>query len=145
VKKPALWTCPLCGQRFVTKNMSHSCGAFTIDSHFQDKDPIVRELFEALVAAARRFGDVHVYAQKTRIVFQTRGRFVSLTPRKSSMAGHLWLKKKRSHPTIHRIESLADRDFVHNFRLERLDQIDRAFRELMKEAYAVGSQDFRSG
>jgi hypothetical protein len=121
--------------------MSHSCGAFTIDSHFEGKAPIVRELFEALVAEAKRFGKVHVYAQKTRIVFQTRGRFVSLTPRKSFMAGHLWLKRKRSHPLIHRVESLADRDFVHNFKLERVEQIDRGFRELLKEAYAVGSQD----
>ena len=140
VEKRPLWTCPLCGERFVTKNMSHTCGRVSLDTHFRGKDPVVRELFDALVAEARSIGKVHIYAQKSRIFFQARGRFVALTPRKSFMAGHLWLKRKRSDPAIHRVASLRDRDFVHNFRLEDVSQIDPAFRALMREAYAVGSQ-----
>src|SRR5206468_12432860 len=84
-KKRPLWKCPKCGQRFVTRNMSHSCGHHTLAEHFADKSPEIRQLFEALLQAVQRFGRVHVYAQKTRIVFQTRGRFVAVTPRK----GHL--------------------------------------------------------
>src|SRR5262245_23963917 len=121
--------------------MSHSCGSHAIVGHFRGADPVVREIFDALVAAAEAIGPVHVYAQKTRIVFQTRGRFVALTPRKSLMAGHLWLKRRRTHPAIHRVESLRDRDFVHNFRLGSVREIDRGFRALLREAYRVGSQD----
>ena len=139
--KPPLWTCPQCGERFVTRHMSHSCGSHSIDEHFRGADAVVREIFDALVAAARAIGPVHVYAQKSRIVFQTRGRFVSLTPRKSFMAGHLWLKRRRAHPALHRVESLRNRDFVHNFRLASVAEIDRSFRSLLREAYAVGSQD----
>ena len=55
----SLWTCPLCGQRFVTKNMSHSCGRVPLDTHFRGKDPVVRDLFDALVAETKSIGNVH--------------------------------------------------------------------------------------
>jgi len=140
-KKKPLWTCPACGQRFVTSNMSHSCGAHTIEEHFHDKSPEIRELFDALVVAVRNIGPVHVYAQKTRIVFQTRGRFVAVIPRKSHLGGHLWLKRSRYHPLFHRIDPLG-RDFVHNFRLMRREDLDQSFCDLLREAYSVGSQEF---
>jgi hypothetical protein len=121
--------------------MSHSCGHYTIEAHFEGTDACVREIFDALLAAARAVGPVHVCAQKSRIVFQTRCRFVAITPRKRHLAGHLWLKRPRPHPRVHRIESLRDRDFVHNFRLTSAGQIDGGFRELLEEAYTVGSQE----
>ena len=139
-KRP-LWECPACGQRFVTPNSWHSCGHHTIDEHFEGKAANVREVFDALLAAARELGPVHAYAQKTRIVFQTRARFVAVTTRKHHLGGHLWLKRPRPHPLIHRIESLLDRDFVHNFRLTSPDQLDDAFLDLLREAYEVGCQE----
>ena len=141
-RKRRLWKCPACGQLFVTQNMSHSCGHHSIDEHFVGKPPEIRQIFDALVSAVRRFGQVHVYAQKTRIVFQTRGRFVAITPRKSHLGGHIWLKRRRDHPLFFRIESLLDRDFVHNFRLAHVQDIDEGFRDLLSEAYSVGSQEF---
>jgi hypothetical protein len=143
--KPPLWACPACGQRFVTRNMAHSCGDVSLDSHFAGKDPRVREVFAALVSAAESLGPVHVYAQRTRIVFQTRGRFVAVTPRKHHLGGHLWLKRAREHPAVHRVESLLDRDFLHHFRLTAAPEIDSGFRELLREAYAVGCQEATPG
>ena len=81
-----LWECPACGQRFVTRNMSHSCGHYSLDEQFEGADARVREVFDALLRAVQELGPVHVYAQKTRIVFQTRGRFVAVTPRKRHVA-----------------------------------------------------------
>ena len=143
-KKRLLWKCPACGQRFVTRNMSHSCGHHAIDQHFEGKSPEIRKLFEALVRAVRRFGRVHVYAQKTRIVFQTRGRFVAVIPRKHHLGGHIWLKRPRSHPLVYRIDPLLGRDFVHNFRLTRRADLDADFCDLLREAYSVGAQEFDS-
>jgi hypothetical protein len=141
-KKRPLWVCPACGQQFVTRNMSHSCGHHSIDEHFVGKPPEIRQIFEALVCAVHRFGRVQVYAQKTRIVFQTRGRFVAITPRKHHLGGHIWLKRRRAHPLVYRIESLLDRDFVHNFRLVHVEDLDEGFCDLLREAYSVGSQGF---
>ena len=105
--------------------------------------PLVTALLSApKVRTVRGFGRVHVYAQKTRIVFQTRGRFVAVTPRRSHLGGHIWLKRPRAHPRVHRIDSLLARDFVHNFRLTRLEDLDEAFCDLLREAYSVGEQEF---
>ncbi len=122
--------------------MSHSCGQHSLDEHFESRDPQIRDLFDALVRATRRFGRFHVYAQKSRIVFQTRGRFVAVTPRQKYLGGHIWLKRSRPHPKIHRIDCLLDRDFVHNFRITRLEDLDDDFCDLLRESYAVGKQEF---
>jgi hypothetical protein len=121
--------------------MSHSCGHHTIEEHFDGKRPEIREVFDALVRTVRSIGPVHVYAQKTRIVFQTRGRFVAVTPRKSHLGGHIWLKRSRPHPLVHRIDALG-RDFVHNFRLTPGKGMDEGFCDLLREAYSVGKQEF---
>jgi hypothetical protein len=124
--------------------MSHSCGHHTIEEHFHNKNAEIREVFDALVRAVRSIGPVHVYAQKTRIVFQTRGRFVAVTPRKSYLGGHIWLKRSRSHPLIFRVDRLG-RDFVHNFQLTRSEDLDKNFCALLREAYSVGEQEFDVG
>lgn len=135
-----LWTCPECGHQFVTPNTFHSCGIFSIDDHFAGKDLIVHHIFDALKTAVERFGPVTVYAQKTRIVFQVRTRFVAVVPRKKWLTGHIWLKKESSHPRIYRIEMFTFRDFGHQFRLHTPDDIDDAFTKLLHEAYALASR-----
>jgi hypothetical protein len=45
-------------------------------------------------------------------------------------------------PTCGRhIESILDRDFTHSFRLTDASQLDDELMALVREAYAVGSQD----
>ena len=49
-----MWTCPVCGQSFVTRNMPHSCQVLALDGFFAGSE--LRELFERFVAAARESG-----------------------------------------------------------------------------------------
>lgn len=67
---------------------------------------------------------------------------MAITPRKHHLGGHIWLKRRRAHPLVYRIESLLDRDFVHNFRLAHVGDLDEDFCDLLREAYSVGSQNF---
>ena len=93
----------------------------------------MRSLFDA--QPRRVISPVHVYAQKTRIVFQpaggSRGDAAPAIP-----AGHLWLKRRRQHRCIHRVESLLARLCTSGSRRRRHRD---GFRE--REAYAVGSQE----
>jgi hypothetical protein len=139
-KRP-LWTCPKCGHRFVTANLWHSCGRYRLADHFAGKDPIVRKLFDRYVAAVRRFGPVTVYAQKSRIVFQTRARFAGAITRKRWLEGALWLKRRAEHPLFHRVERYTAHDFGHRFRLRRFEDLDEPLIALLREAYAVGCQE----
>lgn len=99
----------------------------------------MREIFDQFAAAAREFGPVTIYAQKTRIVFQVRTRFAGAVTRKRWLNAHLWLKRRADHPLLQRVEMYTYRDYGHRFRLSHPDDIDRAFRRLLQEAYVVGS------
>jgi hypothetical protein len=140
-KKP-LWTCPQCGHRFVTRNMWHSCTRYRIADHFTGKDPALRALYRRYVALVRSFGPVTVYAQKTRIVFQARARFAGAVVRTRWLEGALWLKRRADNPRFHRIESILQRDYIHYFRLRSPEDLDEELAGLLREAYAVGRQEY---
>jgi len=140
-KKKPLWTCPKCRHKFVTRNMWHSCGRFRITDHFKGKDPITRKLFHAFKTLVRTFGPATVYAQKTRIVFQTRARFAGVLVRKNRLEIGLWLKRRREHPRLYRIEFYPPNDYVHRIRLAHLSEIDRELAQFVREAYKVGRQE----
>lgn|GEM_PF-325764 len=131
----ALWRCPKCGHRFVTRNLWHSCGRYRLADHFKGKPPNLRATFRRWVAAARRCGPVTVYAQKTRIVIQSRVRFAGAVVESRWLNGTLWLRRRVSHPRVHRIEDFGKLGYGVHFRLTEPKQIDRRIVGLMREAY----------
>lgn len=140
-KRP-LWQCPKCGHKFVTANIWHSCSHYPLSYHFKDKDPIVREIFDAYLELVESFGPVTVIPQKTRIAFQGRVRFAGAVTRKHWLDCGLWLKRRVEHPMFYKIEKLGVRDHIHSFRLKCIEDLeDQKLRLLLKEAYAVGQQD----
>ncbi len=48
-----------------------------------------------------------VYAQKTRIVIQARVRFAGAVVRQDWVDASLWLKRRITHPRLHRIEDFG--------------------------------------
>jgi hypothetical protein len=95
---PALWICPRCGARLVSRNLWHSCGQYTLETLFAGADPGVLELARAYVVLLHSLGDVQVIPQKTRLVCVARVRFAGLSPRKrgflASFALHRWLDRR---------------------------------------------------
>ena len=140
-RKRPLWKCPKCRHQFVTRNMSHSCGRYRITDHFKGKDPITRKLFQEFRALVRTFGTPKVYAQKTRIVFQARARFASIVVRKNRLEFGLWLKRRREHPRLYRIEFYPPTDDVHRIRLAHSSELDRVLAGFVREAFKVGRQE----
>jgi hypothetical protein len=136
-RKP-LWTCPKCGHRFVTRNLWHSCGRYSLASHFAGKPRELRATFDRYLALAKACGPVTVYAQKTRIVFQTRVRFAGAVVRQGWVDASMWLKRRAAHPRLHRTESFGRLGYGLHFRLEHPGDVDEALASLMREAYAVG-------
>ena len=137
----ALWTCPKCGHRFVTRNIWHSCNRYRLSDHFKGKDPLVRELFDRFVQVMRELGPVHMYAQKTGIVFQVRVRFVGVKTLKHWLEAAMWLKRRVELPRFHRIEALNPPDHIHYFRLKQASDLDAELMALLREAYSVGCQE----
>ena len=143
LKRP-LWTCPQCGHKLVTQNLSHSCSRYPLSYHFKNTDTIVREIFDEYLSVVESFGPVIVIPQKTRIAFQVRVRFGGAVARKHWLDGWLWLKRRAEHPLFYKIEKFHAHDHVHSFRLKSVEDVrDKDLRRLLKEAYAVGRQEIR--
>ena len=98
------------------------------------------KIFNRYLAPVKKCGPVTVYAQKTRIIFQVRGRFAGAVIKKNWVEGGVWLKRKAEHPRFFRIESPTPRDHIHRFRLVKLEDIDEELAAFIREAYAVGHQ-----
>src|SRR5262245_41254308 len=112
-----LWKCPRCGRRFAGKNMWHSCGRYRLADHFAGKPRQLRATFGRWVAVAKSCGPVEVYAQKTRIVIQARVRFAGAVVRTGWLDAGLWLRRRATHPRLHRTEDFGRLGFGLHFKL----------------------------
>jgi hypothetical protein len=136
-----LWRCPRCGHEFVTRNLWHSCGVYSLDHHFAGKPAFVRELFDRYVEAVRRFGPFKVEPQKTRIVFQVRVRFAGGHALQSGFRGAFWLRQSRPGAPVDRIEKVTEGCYVHSFLLRRPQDLNATLLRRLAQAYRIGCQD----
>lgn len=141
IQKP-LWTCPKCRKKFVTRNLWHSCGNFTVDQFFQGKSPHAKKLFQKFVALAKKCGPIIVNPSKTRISFQARTRFagVSKASDEGLICGFL-LTRRLESPRFTSIEFFPPRYYGHRFQINRMQDLNQEVLGWLKEAYKVGRQE----
>ena len=133
-----MWICPRCGRSFANRNQVHTCAPLgDLDAHFAGSDPVVREVFDRLVA---ELGPLEILAEKSRIALHARMSFAAFQPRRHWLNGHLVLARRAEHPLITRTQAFSARNVVHEFRLTRPEDLDDAFVALAREAYEVGLQ-----
>jgi Domain of unknown function (DUF5655) len=135
-----MWTCPRCGRSFANRNQAHACGPLDLRRHLDGKDPEVVAIFQRLVELAERSGPVTVLAEKTRIALQVRMSFAAFTLRRRWVDWHVVLARRLEHPRFRRVESFSPRNHLHQFRLERVEEVDEEVAAWLAEAYRVGEQ-----
>jgi hypothetical protein len=142
VPRGALWRCPRCGQKFVSRNLPHSCRVRELDAHFAGSAPSVRATFDALLAAIRVHGGVTVNATKTRITFQGRMRFAGVEqPRRGHLAARFLLTRPVRHPRFTRVDYLPPCLYDHHLRLEKPSDVDATLRRWLAESWRIGQQE----
>ena len=137
-----LWTCPRCGSRYVNVNNWHSCGTVSLDDHFVGKGR-VRELFDAYRARVEAFGPVSLDVKKTRIAFMTRVRFGGCQVRRDRLRAAVWLKRRVDSPRIVRTEFLPPDNWIHEFDIRAVTDLDDEAVGWLREAYDIGDQRHR--
>jgi hypothetical protein len=137
----SLWHCPKCERAFANRNQTHTCRTLhDLEHHFASRDPIVRQIYDRVIAAMNSIGPVIILLEKTRIAFQVRMSFAQVTPRQKWLDGHVVLPRRLEHPRFRRIETFSTRNHVHAFRLEKPDDVDDTVVAWLREAYDVGQQ-----
>src|SRR4051812_27286686 len=136
-----LWVCPACGARLVTRNLSHSCGTWSLEALFRASTPNALGLAREYVAVLHSLGDVQVIPQKTRLVAVARVRFAGLSPRKdgflANFALHRWVTSSR----IVRTEDYGPRWRFHHLMIRAAADLDDELRGWLQESHdLVGLQ-----
>lgn len=141
-KLPAVWVCPKCGARLVSRNLWHSCGRFTLEALFDGAQPGVLELARKYVQLLRSLGDVQVIPQKTRLVCVARVRFAGLYPHKSGFRVGFALRRRLSSGRIVKTTDYGPRWRGHFVDVRSDDDLDDELRTWLQEAHdTVGVQD----
>lgn len=132
-----LWICPDCGARLVSRNLWHSCGAFTLEDLFAGAAPSVLELAREYVALLHSLGDVQVIPQKTRLVCVARVRFAGLQPRKTGFLATFALHRWLDSPRIVKTEDYGPRWRAHYVRVRSTGDLDDELRAWLQESHDV--------
>ena len=138
--RATMWRCADCGRQFANRNQSHSCGRYTLASHFEGKSENVLRIFKKLRRVAEANGPVIILPEKTRIAFQVRMSFAAFVIRQNWVDGHVVLARRLEHPRFRRIETFSPRNHLHAFRFTNEDEIDDEVAAWFAEAYRVGEQ-----
>jgi hypothetical protein len=136
-----LWTCPRCGKRFVTRNMSHSCGRHTVDAFMEGKGPRARAYWERLQEMVGSCGPYSLVANKTRLEFMVRVRFAGMDAvSERGMSLSFWLKRRLDSPRFRKVEHLGTTNWVYHLRVSSLDELDDEVQRWLCLSYDVGCQ-----
>ena len=74
-----LWTCPNCGRKFVSRNLWHACGPYTVETFLAGKGTRARILFDRFEELISKCGPYEVAPAKTRVAFMARVRFAGVS------------------------------------------------------------------
>jgi Domain of unknown function (DUF5655) len=136
-----LWRCPVCGQKFVTRNMPHSCAVVELDAFFALSTPELRAVFDRFVAAAEKSGPMTVNVTKSRVALQVRGRFAGIDrPRRDHLLANFLLTSPVRSDRLRRVEYIAPYYYVHRLRLRALADVDAELEAWLADSYEVGAQ-----
>ena len=112
---------------------------WTVAAHLRECDPTVIRLYERFLELVQACGAFEMTVSKTAISFKgTRRGFAGAKPKKSWLDGYLDLQRQLTDPRIRSASPYTKRLFVHQFRVNALDQLDEDFAGWVREAYDVG-------
>lgn len=146
-KKRALWTCPKCSAKFVTKNQWHSCGNATLDSWKANMGAHALRLFDRFEELIASCGEYHIAPAKSRIAFLGRVRFANITSiSDKGMTCTFALPTPLSSVRFAKVEEVIPGWWVHRLRITDVDQLDDEVQAWLRESYRLmGMQERLKG
>src|SRR5260221_4857023 len=119
--------------------MKTATNGFAVKSHFEDKDPAVRQIYDRLLKAAKKFGPVGEEPKKTSIHLMNQTAFAGVATRKSALVLTIKSDRKLSSPRIHKSEQTSARRFHHEVKLTSPAEVDAELVKWLKDAYALSA------
>jgi hypothetical protein len=110
-----------------------------IKSHFDGKEPLVKDIYQQLLTGLREFGDVLESAKQTSIHLDNASGFAGVYTRKNYINLHFRLTRKIDHARFTKVEQLSANRFKYTVKLVTMDDVDEQLLGWLKEAYELAS------
>jgi hypothetical protein len=109
----------------------------TVKAHFENRDAVVRQIYDRLLKSVRTFGPVVEDPKKTSIHLVNRTAFAGVVTRKSAIVLTIKADSTISSPRIHKSEQTSARRFHHEVKLTSPAEVDAELVGWLKHAYAL--------
>ena len=119
--------------------MNKATATFTVRTHFQDREVVVREIYDQLLKKTRQFGPIVEEPKKTSIHLVHRTAFAGVATRKNSINLTIKGDRKLSSPRIHKTEQVSTKRFHHEVKLTSPADVDAQLVGWLKEAYELST------
>lgn len=112
---------------------------FTVKSHFEGRDPVVRQIYDRILKAAGKFGPVIEDPKKTSIHLVNKTAFAGVATRKSAIILTIKSDRKIPSPRIHKSEQTSANRFHHEVKLSSPAEVDFELVKWLKDANALSA------
>jgi hypothetical protein len=111
-----------------------------IDDHFDGRAPVVRDIYEALLRASRKFGDVVEDPKKTSIhLVAGRSAFAGVATRKESVVLTIKSPSEIDSPRVAKRERVSANRWHVEVRLQSPADVDRELAAWLKRGYEMSN------
>jgi hypothetical protein len=112
---------------------------FSVKSHFENKDTIVRQIYDRLLKGTGKFGRVVEDPKKTSIHLVNKTAFAGVATRKTAIILTVKSDRKLSSPRIHKSEQTSASRFHHETKLTSPADVDGELLKWLKDAYVLSN------
>ena len=110
---------------------------FSVSQHFENKDPVVKSIYERILKEARKFGEVIEEPKKTSIHLVHKSAFAGVTTRKNALVLNIKSTAPIKHARIAKSEQLSASRFHQAVKLTSLEDVDSTLIGWLKDAYII--------
>ena len=113
--------------------------SFTIASHFDDKSPIVKAIYDKLLKETRKFGAVIEEPKKTSIHLVNKSAFAGVVTRKTALALNVKSAAPIRSPRFAKSEKVSASRYHQEIKLSDPSEVDTELINWLKQAYELSA------
>ena len=110
---------------------------FTLSQHFDDKEPVVKSIYDRILKEARKFGKVVEEPKKTSIHLVNKSAFAGVATRKSALILNIKSAAPIKDARIKKSEQVSASRFHQEVKLVSPEEVDSTLIAWLKDAYAL--------
>ena len=119
--------------------MNKEIERFSTGSHFEGKDPVVRQIYDSLIKNLKKIGPLVEDPKKTSIHINNKTALAGVATRKAHLTLTIKSDRKLTSPRIHKTEQVSAHRFHHEVKLTSVPDVDEELMSWLRTAYEMSA------